>query len=560
MRLAICSISSQYVHSSLAPWYLEAAVRERCQTPVEPVVVEATVNQPDKVILEKLYRLDPRMIGFSCTIWNMETVRRIVACVAQLLPQAVLVLGGPEAGFHPQLLEELPMVHYLVEGEGEESLPLLWDKLARGEDPAAVPGLWRRENGALVGTPTQPLAQEPPDPYSPAYFAALQGRIAYVETSRGCPFSCAFCLSGRGDNSRFFSLERAKRDLLRLAGSGAKTIKLVDRTFNCSPRRADQIVAFLLERREAGDIPAGVCFHFEVAADLFDQESLALLAKAPAGLFQLEAGLQSFHGPTLEAVHRKTDLSKLEQNLRALLAPGNIHVHIDLIAGLPLEDLACFGRSFDRAYGLRPHMLQLGFLKLLYGSGLREEAGEHGFCFSPAPPYQVLSTRWLSYSDLLVLEETEDALERLYNSGRFPRTLDYVLGAGELGPFQFFQAMGRWAHRQLGERGASVDQYTGLLWDFAASLPGVEGEKLRDALVVDRLSWDNTGRLPPCLFRREEDLAGRLRAARGQSPQWEQAARQGRLHGAVLSTGQLAVADASAPSPVTGQFPVVIVK
>ena len=280
-----------------------------------------------------------------------------------------------------------------------------------------------------------------PSPCLEEYIAALDGRIAYLETSRGCPYACAFCLSGRGETLRHAPMERAQQEILQLAQSGAQTIKLVDRTFNADRSRARALLAFMAEEYGKG-IPKDVCFHFEIAGDLLDEATLALVNATPRGLFQFEIGLQSMHESTLRRVRRYTDMEHLKKQVRTLIAGGRAHVHLDLIAGLPGETLADFARGFDAAYALRPHALQLGFLKLIHGSAMREQPEQYPCTFDPAPPYQVQSTSAMSEKDFAVLT-TADARWTSCNSGRFVRTLRFLTGDAGCAPFELFLMLGQ---------------------------------------------------------------------------------------------------------------------
>ncbi|SMC76409.1 B12-binding domain-containing radical SAM protein [Papillibacter cinnamivorans] len=554
MKAVICSLNAKYVHSSLAPWCLLAAVRRDCREAVDLSVVEGTVNQPPEEILAAVAAESPDVVGFCCYIWNISVVKKLVFLLAGALPGVVIVLGGPEVSFCPEeTLKALPPVGYILRGEGEGSFPRFLDFLASGKPAQAVPGLCFRLGGGIVCSPEASPEAEPPSPYCPEYVSRLKGRIAYLETSRGCPFSCAFCLSGHTPGVRFYNLERAKREMLLLANSGAETVKLVDRTFNCNPDRAFALFEFLI--RSAGDaIPAGVCFHFEVGADLFDEKTLRLLASAPPGLIRIEAGIQSFSEAALAAVNRKTDAEKLYGNLRSLIAPRNIHVHVDLIAGLPYEGFESFGRTFDRAFSLRPDMLQVGFLKLLHGSRLRSEAPRLGLAWSPDPPYEILSGPCLSSGELTRLHMLEDAVERLYNSGRFRDTLEYFLKVSQMRPFELFLALGEAAGDTTG---ISLDKYTEKILKIGSALTGADPLLLRDHLVCDRLASGRDGRLPVCL--QVPDL--RLKHLRGeyfrQHPE-----ERGRAGLAILYGGgeKLAAADYRAADPITGRYPLRIVK
>ena len=553
---AVCAIHSQYIHSALAPWYLAAAAQEYCRHAVDVTVLEHTVNQPDDEIVRSVAACPAKVIGLSCYIWNIQTVRRILPRLALLRPDVTWLLGGPEVSFCPEkILQELPMVAFLIAGEGERPFALLLDYLAGGDgDPADIPGVcYRTGDGAAVVKSPFYTKEEPPSPYTPWYFRSLKGRIAYLETSRGCPFSCAFCLSGRQDQVRFFSLDRAKADILRLANADCRTVKLVDRTFNCHKQRCYELISFLLKEYGKG-IPPGVCFHFEVAADLFDEPTLRLLETAPPGFIQMEAGLHSFHLPTLQAVTRKTDLDALCRVIARLLRPGNIHIHIDLIAGLPYEDWDTFAYSFDRAYVLQPHMLQLGFLKLLYGARLRREADEYGYVYSDTPPYELKCSRWMTPVQLARLHDTEQALDRLYNSGRFRLTLAYALKATGMRPFELFDRFGEYA-AQAGKPGMSLDDYTGLVLDWFSRQPGIDPVWLRDVLTCDSLRSRAGGLLPPCL--RQEDRRPR-RVLRELSRQGGGKKSLGRA-AAMLYAGNPRVVAAEYTkenrNPVTGCYP-----
>ncbi len=559
MKAVICSLNSQYVHSSLAPWCLKAGAETFCACPAQVEVVEGTVNQPEEEILNSLLDTQTDILAFCCYIWNIHMVTAVSRKYHDLRPETVLVLGGPEVSFRGrQVLQDMPWISFVNCGEGERPFALLLDALAVG-DPAVlenIPGLCRRlPDTRIAESLPYYTTEEPPTPYTKEYLQSLNGRMAYLETSRGCPFSCAFCLSGRCDPVRFFNLDRAKRDMLLLANSGAKTVKLVDRTFNCGRERAYKLWEFLIVH--AGrEIPDGVCFHFEVAADLFDDRTLNLLSRAPAGLIQMEAGLQSFHGPTLEAVNRKTDLDRLCRNLQKLLLPGNIHVHIDLIAGLPYEDLATFQNSFDKAYALRPHMLQLGFLKLLYGSRLRDQADEYGTVFSQQPPYTFISGRWLAEKEVHYLHALEDVLERMYNSGRFRRTLGYLQRVTQLTPFQIMGRLGECLGEPEDTAGLSLEKYTACLQKACESLPGVDPAVLRDVMALDILSTNRSGRLPVCLQRQDPRLKGINRRLAQASILGEKGVKRGAV--ILYSQGErVMAAEYTRADPITGQYAVV---
>ncbi len=493
-RVVIGMLQSQYIHSGLAPWCLAAGIR-RYATALTPLVCESTVNRPVEAFVADILSHEPAVVGLCCYIWNITLTEQAVRLLKAARPQLPIVLGGPEVSYCTgQVFRRLPEVDAIISGEGELPFALLCESILTGNPVPDNLGI------ALPGMP-EPASYTPcgdwPSPYSDDYFSALKGRIAYLETSRGCPFRCAFCLSGRCGGVRFLPMDRVKKELCLLAHSGTQTVKLVDRTFNANAPRAREIWQFLIEEYGKA-VPVGVCFHFEIGGDLLDEESFTLLARAPKGLFQLEIGLQSFYEPTLAAVCRHTNAQRLCANIRRVLAPGNLHIHIDLIAGLPLETFELFAQSFNIAYSLQAHQLQLGFLKLIFGAALRDTAENDGTQYRPQPPYEVLSTRWITADQLDTLRTVADCVDRLYNSGRFRLTLDYLLQTTEQTPFELFCRLAE-GFAGVDTTRISLEEYTALLQKTAAGLTGVDAARLRDVMCCDRLASNRTGKLPPCL-------------------------------------------------------------
>lgn len=554
-RAAVCALNSKFIHSSLAPWYLAAAVGETCGDAVFCRVVEGTINESDGTVLDRLSEEMPDLLGFSCYIWNITKIMAIGPELKRRFPGTKFALGGPEVSYRAaDVLKSCPWADYVLSGEGELPFAKLAEALSLGNDPEGVPGLCRRKGSSVVLSAPFLPETEPPCPYSEEYLRALGGRIAYLETSRGCPFSCAFCLSGRCGGVRFFPVARAKREILLLANSGARTVKLVDRTFNADKARAMEIWRFVIEQQGAG-IPRGVCFHFEIAGDLLDGEAIALLGAAPKDSIQLEIGLQSFNRQTLSAVTRRTDLGKLKENILALIAPRNIHVHIDLIAGLPYEDAASFADSFNRAFALRPDMLQLGFLKLLHGAPMRENPVDYPCRFDKRPPYGVTETPWMSERALQSLRRTGDALERLYNSGRFRRTVEYLLaGTDAYGLFRRFGE--ETAGREL--KNIPLDDFAELAYACFSGLPGTDAGRLRDAMLIDRLASVSGAKLPDFLKKSDPDLKKIRRGIEGR-PGLERKPGVRRDFALLFSEPRAALVDYADRDPVTGEYPVKIV-
>lgn len=495
MKLVLAVYNSKYIHSSLAPWCLGAGLKQYAPF-VKWKVLEGTINQPYLQLVEQILQEKPDLITFSVYIWNKEITLKAIKAIKQQLPNCKILLGGPEVSYNAkEVLEESPETEYILAGEGEETLPQLCNCLQQERDPLEdeIDGLCARVGQEILEKEPAILKLPAPDPYGKEYFQALQGRIAYIETTRGCPYRCAFCLSGRCGPVRCFDLEQTKAKIIKLAQSGTKTVKFIDRTFNAHPSRATEIWSWIAQ--EYGkSLPEGVCFHFEIAGDILKPEHFAVLEKMPLGAVQFEIGLQSFYEPTLEAIHRKTNCTRLKQNIQRLVQGKNIHIHIDLIAGLPLETFAIFAESFNTAFWLKPQMLQLGFLKLLHGADMREFSEEYPCRYEKKPPYQVVDTPWISKEELEQIHQVEDSTEKLYNSGRFLRTVQYLLQCTQLSPFAFFLKMAYPQHHSV-----NLEEYTAFIQQRAESFPQVDKNLLRDCLCMDRLESNGTGKLPLCL-------------------------------------------------------------
>ncbi len=475
---------------SSAPWCLAAGLRSFAQSPVDYQVMDATVNSDLEVFAERIIASNPKVVSFSCYIWNINATLQLCRRIKEEL-DCLIVLGGPEVAYRGRsVLEQYPFIDYVLAGEGEFNFPVFMDHLTGTVRKDEVPGLFYRGEGEICSNLEGVYSQTPPSPFNEEYFSALKGRICYLESSRGCPYRCAFCLSGRVSPLRFFDLEQVKTDLVRLAQSGTQTVKFVDRTFNANENHANAILKFIKEHY-GSTIPKGICFHFEIAGDILRESTLEILSHMPRGAVQLEIGMQSFNEDTLLAINRKTNTAKLVQNVRRLIGFGNMHIHIDLIAGLTGEDLQSFEKSFDIGYRLGAHMLQMGFLKLLHGAAMREHPDEYPCSFSPEPPYEVMETPWLSASELKALKNCEDALERMYNSGRFLFTLDYLINEVGYTPFRLFY---EWGNALSGEKMPLADYAAAVYRHFS---PKCNADLLREQMVCDLLCCSSALQIPP---------------------------------------------------------------
>ena len=554
MKILLTAVNAKYIHSNLGIYSLKAYAdqvlglgeaggrHERAENrgigtgamdPAKPSIelAEYTINHQLDQILQDIFRREPDVIAFSCYIWNIEYIRYLVADLGKILPDVPIWLGGPEVSFDAaKVLRELPEVTGIMKGEGEETFAQLagyyvdkrCEKRVGGgkrlpERQAGlkdIPGLsFRLPDGSLADTGVRQAMDMSriPFPYKNMDIKDLEHRIIYYESSRGCPFSCSYCLSSIDKSVRFRSLELVLDELAYFLEAGVPQVKFVDRTFNCNKKHAMAIWRFIKSHDN------GVTnFHFEIAADLLDQEEIELLGQMRPGLVQLEIGVQSTNPDTLKAIHRKTDIDEIRRITGTINQAHNVHQHLDLIAGLPNENLESFRHSFNQVYSMEPEQLQLGFLKVLKGSYMEEMALTYGLCYSSRPPYEVLSTRWLSYRDILELKGVEDMTEVYYNSRQFVHTLSGL--AAEYGsPYEMFLDMAAY-YRENNLTGIShsrIARYEILYSIIArrrdAGLDASVMERFRDLLMYD-------------LYLRE-NVKSRPSFARDQSP-YKQAVRQ----------------------------------
>lgn len=494
MKIIISCLNSKFVHASLSIWCLAAGASKFCEKKHDILIEESTINGDTEGFALKITDQNPDIVALSCYIWNITKTLELAHLIKQNCG-CKIVLGGPEVAYRPiDVLEKYDFIDFVLSGEGEWTFPAFLDNI-NGE-LSSVSGLTYRQNGKIITNPEKEYFDTPPSPYSDEFFEKLNGRIAYIETARGCPYRCAFCLSGRCSALRFFDLTRVKEDIIKLSCSGTQTIKFVDRTFNANSKRANEILKFIKENYGKA-IPENVCFHFEIAGDILTPATLEILSSMPYGAVQLEIGMQSFNEDVLKFINRKTDTKKLIENIKKLISFNNMHIHIDLIAGLTGEDLESFKNSFNIGYSLKAHMLQMGFLKLLYGAEMRENSEKYPCSFNDEPPYEVTSTPCLSAREIKMLKNCEDALDRLYNSGRFLYTLDYLTKEVGISPFDIFNDFGN-----------SVDGNKMRLSDYAEKLYNFfstkcDKEILREKILCDLLCCSSSVQIPEVLKIRD---------------------------------------------------------
>ena len=435
MKILLAACNAKYIHSNLAVYDLKAYSSDYDK---EVLLREYTINQPKDEILKDIYGSGADVVCFSCYIWNISFVRELIRDLAKILPETAFWAGGPEVSYDAEkFLTEMPEMTGVLVGEGEKTFHDLLEYYIDGKGSLGeIRGIAYRDGEEIRHNGWRELMNLSEIPFVYQHLEEFENRIIYYESSRGCPFSCSYCLSSIDKKLRFRDLELVKKELQFFLDHKVPQVKFVDRTFNCKHEHAMAIWKYILEHDN------GVTnFHFEVSADLLCDEEMDLMAKMRPGLIQLEIGVQSTNPETIRAIHRHMDLDKLERCVDRVHSFRNIHQHLDLIAGLPYEDYDTFHRSFNDVYQMKPDQLQLGFLKVLKGSLMQGEAEKYGIVHKEKEPYEVLSTNWLPYGDVLKLKAVESMVEVYYNSGQFQHTLEYLVPLAK-DAFTFYESLG----------------------------------------------------------------------------------------------------------------------
>ena len=514
MKFLLTTLNSKYIHSNLAVYSLKAWADSMCgngQADIEENVTEIaeyTINQPQDKVLSDIFDKKPDVLFLSCYIWNISRTAALAEDISKVRPDLDIWLGGPEVSFHEQeTMENMPFIRGIMSGEGERSfgsiisaynrdegqrsngMKLSYDRLAETAGIA-----YRNENGDIcINERIKPLdLSQIPFPYRD--LEEFSNRIIYYESSRGCPYRCSYCLSSADKRLRLRDIEKVRAELEFFLYRNVPQVKFIDRTFNCDHSHAMGIWQFIKENDN------GVTnFHFEIAADLLTDDELDFLSALRPGQVQFEAGIQTTNPETLKAINRTMDISKVRSAVSRIRQAGNIHIHLDLIAGLPYEDLKSFAASFDDVFDMRPEQLQLGFLKVLKGTAMEERASEYGIIYRSHPPYEVLSTRWISYEELVMLKKIEEMVEVYYNSGQFEGSLEKLL---ELytSPFEMFRQLSDWyAHRRLDMVNLSRNSRYEVFLDFAKHIyeeEGADSDDFLEALICDYYLRDNVKNRP----------------------------------------------------------------
>lgn len=510
MNILLTAINAKYIHSNLAVYSLRAYAAGKCERYKEEIgIAEYTINQPLDQILMDLYKRKPEVLCFSCYLWNIEYVEQLVAELGKIMPQTDIWLGGPEVSYHAShMLEEFPQVYGIMRGEGEETFLELaefyynnsgksLEQCEKVQRLKEIVGITFRDGEEIIETADRSVMDLSKVPFVYEDLDVFKNKIIYYESSRGCPFSCSYCLSSIDKCLRFRDLELVKKELQFFIDHEIPQVKFVDRTFNCKHSHSMEIWSYIKEHDKGK-----TNFHFEVAADLLNEEELNLISTMRPGLIQLEIGVQSTNEQTIKEIHRTMKFSQVTEVVNRVHAAKNIHQHLDLIAGLPFEDYNSFHKSFCDVYALRPEQLQLGFLKVLKGSYMEEKTKDYELLYQNRPPYEVLSTKWLPYSDVIRLKGLEEMVEVYYNSRQFEHTmelLEQVFGDA----FVMFEEMSNYyeEHGYYGVNHNRVARYE-ILYAFIKEVALVQYETLlteeqfRQTLVMDLYLRENMKNRP----------------------------------------------------------------
>lgn len=491
MKYLLVAVNAKYIHSNLAVYSLKAYAEKYAQPQalgnVEIEIAEYTINQYGEEILRDIYIRKPDAIGFSCYIWNISMIQDIITDYKKICPDVEIWLGGPEVSYNmEEVLKQNRAIDYIMYGEGEEVFKQVINAYGENhleEALSYIKGLaYRKDTNIKINSP-MPLVDLSAIPFVYHHMEDFGNKIIYYETSRGCPYSCSYCLSSVEKKLRFRDINLVKEELKFFIENRTAQVKFVDRTFNCNHKHAMEIWQFIHENDN------GITnFHFEIAADIVTDEEIELISTMRQGLIQLEIGVQSVNHETLTTINRKTAIEKIADVTKRIKKGGNIHQHLDLIAGLPFEDYTSFAHSFNSVYAMKPDQLQLGFLKVLHGSEMEQRAEEFGIVYSDKPPYEVLKTKWLSYRDVLCLKMIENVVEIYYNSFQFTNTISCLEAAFD-SAFAMFESLGKYYYQKSsnGEKHSRVARYE-ILLDFIRKYS--KKNKKRSGKWTDNLSYE----------------------------------------------------------------------
>ena len=494
LKILLTAINAKYIHSNLAVYSLrEYAAAHLTEVRNDIGIAEYTINQQVDEILMDLYKKKPDILCLSCYIWNIQYVSQLIPEISKVLPETEIWLGGPEVSYDTRkVMKKFPQIRGIMCGEGEQTfLELAEYYYGNRKNLGEIAGICYRSQDEIIQTEPRPVTDLSTIPFVYRDIEKFKNKIIYYESSRGCPFSCSYCLSSIDKCLRFRDIELVKKELQFFIDHEIPQVKFVDRTFNCKHEHSLAIWRYIKEHDKGK-----TNFHFEVAADLLNDEEIELISSMRPGLIQLEIGVQSTNPQTVKEIRRTMKFEKVKEVVEQIHAAGNIHQHLDLIAGLPYEDCESFRHSFNDVYALRPEQLQLGFLKVLKGSYMEEQTKEYGLSCQGRPPYEVLSTKWLPYKDVIRLKGVEEMVEVYYNSGQFTNTLE-VLEEEFADVFSMFEALRDYYEKNdlNGVSHTRITRYE-ILFHFALEQNPEKRELYREKLTYDLYLRENVKNRP----------------------------------------------------------------
>lgn len=493
MKALLVALNSQYIHSNLAIRYLRAYTKDM---DYNCVLKEFTINNRIEQVLEGIMEEKPDFICFSTYIWNVDMVKALSHLIKRIDSKIEILYGGPEVSFDSEEFLKESNGDYVIKGEGEKAFREFIEYKLKIRNINSIKGFYYSKNGEIFFNENRENMDmnEIVFPYEEC--ENLENKIVYYEGSRGCPFRCKYCLSSTDRNLRFLNIERIKKELQFFIDKKVKLVKFVDRTFNANHDFAMAIWEYLIKNAKE------TSFHFEISADILKKDEIELLKSAPSGLFQFEVGVQSTNNTTLRHINRMVNFSSIEEKVVEIKNLQNIKQHLDLIAGLPGEDLSSFINSFNDVYSIEPEEIQLGFLKLLKGSNMREEAGMWGMEYSPYPPYEILKTSSISYEELVILKRVEAMVDKYYNSGKFHNIIKYFINIFP-NPFDFYLELSKFfKHKGYFNRNISSTEYYKVFLDFNKEILKRDNNSLKEIIKYDYLTYNKRSWVPD--FIRED--------------------------------------------------------
>lgn len=501
MKVLLTTLNAKYIHTNLAIRYLKNVVKDQ---DVEVNIAEFTINNSKEYIIREIYKMQPDIIGFSCYIWNIEMIHQIIRQLKKIMPEIIILLGGPEVSFDAKdIMKQNDAIDLIIIGEGEETFSKLIHALKRNEDYSKIDALaFRAKGDVFVNEYCPPMMDMERIPFPYENETIDPEKIIYYESSRGCPFHCQYCLSSSYSGVRFRPLELVKREIRYFIEKEVKQVKFVDRTFNANKNYAMEIMGFILQHNRGK-----TNFHFEVTADLIDDDMLDFLSTIPVGLFQFEIGIQTTNEETLEAIQRKMNFNRLKEVVKRISNTRNIHQHLDLIVGLPKEDYFSFRKSFNDVFSLKPEKLQVGFLKLLKGSGIRNDAMKYGYIYDEEPPYEVLENGALTFGEIMKLKGIEEMVEIYWNSRMFNSSIEAIIESHYNNPFKFFEDLWNyWEGKEYHHQSHGRNKLYEILIDFYEYYSFENIYAFKEILKFDYIKHNKTSVLPN-IFSSKKEIA-----------------------------------------------------